>query len=691
MKTYALILLILFSGNSPLCSQTDSLKNSFDTTDLRKSFDEEILLEGLNSEDEDSKLLDFLQSLKLNPYDLNKITPAQLLTIPFLNSIIAKNIIEYKNQIKTFKSKRALLKVEGVSEELYEKIKFYFVVRQSIPDILIDETGKRIITNTLKVKNKLKLTLHSKFLQDLQQKAGYTNGKYEGSRLKIYNKLNLKYTNEDFMLEGNLTSEKDPGEKNFTDFISGFIELKNYKAVKDFVAGDYTLNFGQGLAMWSGQSFSKGIEVVNSLKKKGKGIDGYSSTNETQFFRGAASKINFHNFNLNLFYSDNFYNATIDTTINGVSSFYYDGYHRTSSEIRRKNSVKEKLFGTRVTYEKGSLRLGSTYWTSNFSRLIIPDSLKKLYKFSGTNANVLGLDYDLIIKNMNLYGEMARSQSGAIASVNSIQFTFLKFADLVFLYRNYPKDFSPVHSFGFGERSGDTYNERGFYSGIKLRPLKGLLINSYYDQYEFPYRTYFNPVPTAGNDFLTNIEWRASKGFVINLKYKNENKEETRTVVDNQGRDTKKIDNRNQLNVRTGFIYYVTDRFRVRSRFEYVFVDYKNFGGDKKGFLFFSDVRIIPIIGLVFDTRFIFFNTDDYDSRIYEFENDIKGVMSNTALYGKGRRWYAVLKYKPFSHFEISAKYAETFYEGVKSIGSGNDKIAGDVNSKLSVGVEVGF
>ncbi|MDQ3194342.1 MAG: hypothetical protein M3P82_04995, partial [Bacteroidota bacterium] len=127
------------------------------------------------------------------------------------------------------------------------------------------------------------------------------------------------------------------------------------------------------------------------------------------------------------------------------------------------------------------------------------------------------------------------------------------------------------------------------------------------------------------------------------------------------------------------------------SRFEYVYVDYKNFPGDCKGLLFYSDVRFIPIPGIVFDTRFIFFDTNNYDSRIYQFENDIKGVMSNAALYGKGRRWYVVLKYKPFPFAEISAKYAETFINGAKKIGTGNDEIKGDINNRLSLSIEIQY
>ena len=202
---------------------------------------------------------------------------------------------------------------------------------------------------------------------------------------------------------------------------------------------------------------------------------------------------------------------------------------------------------------------------------------------------------------------------------------------------------------------------------------------------------FLNPLPVSGNDFLINADWRAEKGFVINLKIKSEIKGDITTVKDSVQRDVKLTDNRHQFNARLGFIYQLSDALRFRSRFEFVNVRYRESGTGSKGTLFFSDMRVNPFPGLIFDMRIIFFDTEDYDSRIYEYENDIKGVMSNTALYGKGKRWYAVLRYKPFRLFEISAKYSETYTDGVKFTGSGNDRIDGDINNRLNVGVEILF
>lgn len=672
----------------------DTTKLIGDTTNLNQNKQEELLLENSLEDTEDSKLLDYLDNLRRNPFDLNSVTQTDLESIPFINSILAKNIIEYRVKNKAFQSKRQLMNVEGMNERLYDILKVYVIVKNSGLDYVEDESGKITKENRrggIQLVKNLEMRYRSRFQQDMQTKEGYLNGNYPGTKAKIYNQLNYSYDNAKYLLEGNFTVEKDPGEVNLADFVSAYLEIKNYGFIRNAVVGDYSLTFGQGLGMWSNLGFSKGSESVDPVKKKGYGVNSYSSVNESQFFRGAAADLNFKNIDLVLFYSNNNFDASIDTTLNEVSSFYFDGYHRTTSEQSRQNSAREQLFGGRAVFNKDNIRLGVTYWTSKFSKVIGADSSRQLYNFAGDKANMLSVDYDFIYRNMNLYGEFARSQSGAVAGIAAMQFSLSKLANLVFLYRSYPEDFSPVHSFGFGEKNGNTQNENGFYAGVNLVPVKGLEINAYFDQFKFPYRSYSDPASIQGNDFLTNIMWAVNKDLTINFRYKNETKEDTKTVQDEFGRDTKIIDNRNQMNFRLGFDYDISDRIRVRSRYDYVFVKYDLTGGNNKGGMFFTDLRFVPVRGLTFSTRFIYFDTEDYDSRLYEYEDDIRGVMSNLGLYGKGTRWYLMAKYKPYGFLEISAKYAKTYMDGVKTIGSGNDLIHSDINDKLNLGMEIFF
>jgi len=691
-----LILVFLFLGSHYIYSQIDTSRTVVpDTTDLNTYKYQEKLLENVLEDTEDSKLLDQMEYLKSKPVDLNKASREELEVIPFMTTMVAKKIVDYRTYNGNFKSKRDLLKIDGISQDLYEKIKVYIVAKNSKTDYVKDETGK--VTKESEylsgsVFKNIDIKLRSRVQQDLQDKQGFINGNYPGSKPKVYNRLTGIYDGKNFDLGGNLTVEKDPGETNYADFYSGYLEMNNWKFVKKVLVGDYILNFGQGLGLWTSLAYSKGSEAVDVIKKKNFNVDSYRSTNEVQFFRGAATNVEYKNYNFFFFYSNNYFDASIDTTLNEVSSIYFDGYHRTISEQNRKNSGMEQLLGGRVFADYGFLRLGATYWTSKFSKPVTPDdSSKQLYNFAGDKANMVSVDYDVVYKNFNLFGEFARSQSGNIAGVSAMQISLIKGASAIFLYRNYPENFAPVHSFGFGENNGNTSNENGIYAGLSLKPFKGLSVDTYFDQFKFPYRTYFNPVSTSGNDFLLNSEYKISKGFSIYMKYRNKNKEEARTYTDEFNRSVKAIDNRNQMNFRLGFDYDLSSDVRVRTRYEYVMVKYDNFGGDNKGYLLYSDFRASLTKNLTASTRFVVFNTDDYDSRVYEFEEDLKGVMSNLGLSGKGTRWYLVLKYKPYTFAELTAKYAATYYDGVQTIGSGNDIIQGDLNNRFNIGVEINF
>lgn len=675
-------------------AKSDTLKTGSDTSITKWGNTSELLLESTLDDSEDSKLLDYLEDLESRPLDLNTVTQEELEEIPYISATLAREIIEYRKENFPLKSKRELLNVGGITEQLYETIKIYLFVKKS--DINASENEEEKILREDKVSKPrlikgFEFRYRSRIQQDLQTKEGYLSGDYPGSRAKIYNQLNFTFSKDKYLLKGNLTLEKDAGESSIADFLSGYIELKNYKFIRSAVAGDYSLTFGQGLGMWSGLGFSKGSISVDPVKKRSGNISGYSSVNESQFFRGIAVDFFYKQLDFFLFYSNNYFDASIDTVLDEISSFYFDGYHRTISERNRKNSAREQLLGGRVYYSKENIRFGLTYWTSKFSKQIGADSTRQLYNFSGDRAGILSADYDFIYRNINLYGEFARSQSGSIAGIGALRFSIGKAASLVFLYRNYPEDFSPVHSFGFGEKNGNTQNESGFYSGVMFTPMRGLEINAYFDQFKFPYRSYSDPTAVSGNDFLTSINWSANKSLSINFRFKNENKEDSRTVKDEYGRDVKKTDDRNQTNLRITLEYGASKNFRIKSRYDYVLVKYSLFGGNNKGGLFYTDLRFFPLTGLAVSTRFIFFDTESYDSRIYEYEDDIRGVMSNTGLYGRGRRWYVLIKYKIRSFAELYGKYSETYIDGAKSIGTGNDLIQGDINNKINLGIEIKF
>lgn len=687
-----------FAQNDSIKQLTDSVKVTGDTVDARDNGDIENLLESQTEDAEDSKLLEQLLQLEANPVDLNSANTNDLQKIPYIDAIIATKILQYRIKNTKFYTIAELRYVEGIDDDTYEKIKKYVIVKSSQVDFIKDEFGivQKLKDNKKGFFSRINFEMRTRFSNDLQPSRGYLPpANYLGPRPKFYNRLVARYANAGYIFTGSILAEKDPGELNWADHIGGFAEMKSGLILNQLLVGDYTLEFGQGITLWGSYSFSKSSDAVSGMKKKGDDIDSYNSVNEVQYFRGVAGKLklptSLGDISLYGFYSNNSLDASIDTTLNQLSSDYIDGYHRTQSEINRKNAGKEKLYGGRLFYESkifGTTKIGLTYYNSKFDK---PFEYKGLYEFSGSNSNALGVDFDIVHKNVNIFGEWTRSYTDIVGGVTGVKFLFYKLADVVFMVRNYPKNFISLHSYGFGEQSGVSQNEFGIYSGIRFKIGKLAIINAYYDQYKFPYATFFNPVPTTGRDFMTYTQWNVSRNLTLYTKYKNEIKEDVTDFITPNGLEEDRIYDRAQTNYRLQFDYDIFKTFRVRSRFEYVFVDYQGYNPSEKGLMFFSDFRVVPVKDIVLDGRFIIFQTDSYDSRIYEYENELNGVVSNQGLYGKGRRWYLMLKYRPYKFLELSAKYAETIIDGAKSTGSGNDEIMGDLKNRFSLQLDIKF
>ena len=105
--------------------------------------------------------------------------------------------------------------------------------------------------------------------------------------------------------------------------------------------------------------------------------------------------------------------------------------------------------------------------------------------------------------------------------------------------------------------------------------------------------------------------------------------------------------------------------------------------------MFYQDVNLRSSEKLWLDFRIIFFQTDSYDSRLYEYENDLRGVLSLPALYGRGVRWYALVRYELADRLELSAKYSDLIRDDVKRIGTGLDELP--TNHDNRIGVQIDF
>ena len=510
----------------------------------------------------------------------------------------------------------------------------------------------------------------------MQTRKGFTDGKYPGSKSKIYNRLLASYSNYNI---GVLT-EKDPGENSLTDLNTFFLQTKDNGYLTNLVAGDYTLEFGQGLALWSPYGFAKGADAIYPVKKKNRNIVPYKSANENNFFKGAAAAFSFNSYKLSAFYSSNKFDANIDSVSSGILSAPIDGLHRTTTEIRKRKSAKETFKGIRLDYiSNKSINAGILYYNANFSNSFLPSSI---FDLNGNNFNYYSFYYDLFFNKVNIFGEVAYNGT-SVASITNVQFAIKRNLMWVTSIRNYPRNFINIHGFSFGERSGAVTNEVGIYNGIRWRSPIGVM-DAYYDQFKFPFATFSNPVSTQGDEFLINLRSKPKRNIETVLRYKIENKEITKKI-----NGSLQIVDRKRQNLRGEFIYKASSSLRLRSRFEITNYQIPVLAIDEFGYLVFQEIKIKPINNLSITSRVIFFNSDSFNSSVYEYEYDLKGILANVGLSGKGIRWYIVSNYKLTNFLNISLKYAETYKPDEKQLSSGESLIYNNVDNRLSLQLDL--
>ena len=230
------------------------------------------------------------------------------------------------------------------------------------------------------------------------------------------------------------------------------------------------------------------------------------------------------------------------------------------------------------------------------------------------------------------------------------------------VWRNYDEQFFSPHGLGFGERT-ETSNERGIYFGFSLRPARTIKLALFYDQFSFqhPTTTIF---PPKGNEALCRVEVQKSM-LLYTLQLQRKQTVAREQIISENNLIASDITN-TKYQARIIVDSKTIGGFSFRERIDVVAVK-KDFSTvTERGVLFYGDIgkKISDYIsGTV---RFVFFQTDSYESRVAEFEKDLTGALSIPSLYGKGVRWYIFLQAEITQRATLQIKYSGPYRDDVK-------------------------
>jgi hypothetical protein len=528
---------------------------------------------------------------------------------------------------------------------------------------------------------KTSIEIRSRFTRKLQTAKGYESGKYLGSPLKSYQRVKL---NQGKHITAGILIEKDAGERRLNDFINGFISYKFNGTKSGVTLGDYVVEAGQGLVLWRGYDFSKGADITTGTIRKSRELRSQLSSDENGFLRGAAVNLQLSNLSTLLFYSQKYLGASIDS-VGEIKSIYTTSYYRTETEISKKSNLKETLLGARGVYEFGEEKiLGITYYQTFFSDKL---RFEGSGKFIGKRYSVLGMDYLLRFKELKLYGEVAANDNNNISGISGILISPFKTVHIVSLYRNYSPNYFSRYSNPFGEKFGGS-NEEGFYIGIDLRPMKPIIITSYFDQFVFPKSSSIN-YPSRGNEYFVQLTYRLNPQFNLTVRYREKRTDVSENILDTFRRDIQIIDERRRQSYRLNSDYYFSSKMKIRFRFEYLTVKNLLTNNEEVGRLVYQDYNFKPTERLSVNCRINYFKTDSYNSGIGQYENDIPGVLTIPYFYGEGIKWYLLINYKILRTLELSVKYSTLIREDVKRIGTGLDELPSNYDNRIGLQVEL--
>ena len=297
-------------------------------------------------------------------------------------------------------------------------------------------------------------------------------------------------------------------------------------------------------------------------------------------------------------------------------------------------------------------------------------------------------DFDLVVGRTNLFGELAQSKSSGRALYSGMIVDCGSF-DFALSVRRYDRHYQNPHGFAFGERNGSGQNEHGYYLGLRGKVLPTTRFSFYFDQFKHPWPSATTPMPVHGWDSVSLIEQKLGRKLNLYAKIRIKNKEQTTTVQDEYGRKQCKLVFQRKISARLQLQCSMLPRLTLRSRIEKVWVRWDDLGGridappNSQGVMLFQDVRVDISQRMLINLRLTFFDTESYDARLYQYEAAMPGMWSSRMLYGKGTRWYVIVRFNAARWLKANVKYSCTIYDDRDSIGSGWETIDGDTDHRL--------
>ena len=371
----------------------------------------------------------------------------------------------------------------------------------------------------------------------------------------------------------------------------------------------------------------------------------------------------------------------MDATLNKdgtAATIVTSGYHRTVTELEKKNNLKNTSYGGALRYQGGGVHAGLNIVGTHLDRELKPNTavLYRRHAAHGTDFLNFSADYGYVNPRFAFNGETAMNRDGALATINSLSLQCGSGVSLMALYRFYSFRYTSLYGNSFSD-GGTVQNESGLYLGVNWQPSPRWKVMAYSDYAYFPWAKYQVSLSSHAFDNLLQVSylrnnWTLEARYRLKLRQKDDaDKKDLQTITTHRGRLSLSYDgswtSRTQL-----------DYSQIAS------------GQQERGWMVSQSLgyryRWLRLSG-----GLGYYHTDSYESRVYLYESGPLYNYGFSQYSGEGIRYWLMARGEIGKRLIVTAKFGTTDYFDRSVIGSSYQQIDGSSQSDVDLQVRWKF
>ena len=439
----------------------------------------------------------------------------------------------------------------------------------------------------------------------------------------MYGKLRYRFNYQNRVMAG-VTIGRTPGATWENINYGGFIELRDMGPMKRIVAGNYQAHFGYGLVI--GSPFKRGkTAYIQSTATTDEGLKKFGSVGDSyNYFHGVGAT------------------AKVSSWAD-VSAFY---------SLREGKEEWNHVVGVNATGRWNRLKVGITA-VENIHQPT-PDHSLKGSELVNTQA-VMGVNARWNQGKVDIWGELATSQGNqwGIGGIAGIRYTPISDINLLAIYRYYSPYFDNIYANALCSWTR-MRDEHGGYLGLEYNRLKNWQLLAFGDVWKSGFET------MAQADFIPQKDYRMHTRFRVKRK-----------------------DEKDTYSLRWNMVYKF-GQWKMKTQADGNLVHTNN--ALTYGWSLLQDVEYrFSQVPIVLQLRAQAFDAQEWNNRVYIYENDVLYAYAIPFVYGLGGRFWLNARYKINDIFSFYLRVSETIYQNAWAMEHDKKSTRTDVHALLRI------